>query len=222
MKIFLIAVVCSLFPGLFAAELKDPRIPERSEETEGLTFTQNVQRTRNRVSLKKFRSTSQKGETCNVYSTIMILHYFRCYIMPRDLKRDGKGYKYKYSSFIRKKLEKYGFDYFMLRTRNISAFADMIKRSIDNGIPIHWMVDMSLSPIEEERSPTHHARVIIGYFHKNGKLTDVFYADSWGRSNLHKKMDLASAYKMTDSINFIFPKDLDKKTKRKLLSPGSR
>ena len=222
MKIILIAVVFSLFPVLFAADLQDPRIRQKSEEADGLTFTQNVQRTRNRVSLKKFRSTSQKGETCNVYSTIMILHYFRCYIMPRDLKRDGEGYKYKYSAFIAKKLEKYGFDYLMLRTRNISAFADMVKRSIDNGIPIHWMVDMSLSPIEEERSPTHHARVIIGYFHKNGKLTDVFYADSWGRSNLHKKMDLASAYRMTTSLNFILPKNLDKETKIKLFSPRAR
>ena len=222
MKIILIALACSLFPGLFAVELKDPRIPERSEETEGLTFTHNVQRTRNRVSLKKFRSTSQKGETCNVYSTIMILHYFRCYIMPRDLKRDGDGYKYKYSGFIRKKLEQYGFDYLMLPPRNISFFADMVKKSIDNGIPIHWLVDMSLSPTEEERVPGHHARVIIGYFHRNGKLTDVFYADSWGRRNLHKKMDLASAYKMTDYLNFILPKNLDKETKIKLFSPRGR
>lgn len=222
MKICLIAAVCLLFPVLFADEIKDPRKPERSEETEGLTFTQNVQRTRGRVSLKKFRSTSQKGETCNVYSTVMILHYFRCYITPRDLKRDGQGYKYKYAGFIRKKLEQYGFEYIILPPRNLSFFADMVRRSIDNGIPIHWIVDMRLSPIENERVASHHARIIIGYFHKNGKLTDILYADSWGRSNLHKKMDLASAYKMTATVNFILPNDLDKKTKIKLLSPKAK
>lgn len=223
MKIFLIAVVFSLFTVLFADELKDPRIPKKNEETKGLTFTDNVQRTRGRVSLRKFRSTAQKGETCNVYSTIMILRYFRCYnITPRDLKRGGDGYKYKYSNFIRKKLAQYGFEYLIFPVQDISFFSEMIKKSIDNGIPIHWIVDMRLSPIEEERAPTHHARIIIGYFHRNGKVKDILYADSWGRSSLHKKMGLDSAYKMTATINFILPKDLDEKTKIKLLPAKDR
>ena len=217
MKIFLITVVCSLSLVLSADELKS--FPNSAKETTGRTFTHNVQLTRNKVFLKGFRPITQKGSTCNIYTAIMILRYYHYNMLPRDLKRGAQGHEYSSSNFIKKKLEKNGFDTLLLEPQNKLLFASVIKKAIDNGIPVQWYVNLRLSPVAEERQGDGHARVITGYVHNNSVLTEIIYADSWGRSkNMNKHMTIMSAYKMSDGLHLIFPKDLDKKTKKDLFS----
>ena len=212
MKYILIIAICIQFFIALAEAPSNDQLEER-------TFIHNVLRTRDRVCLKGFRSASQKGPTCNVYSAIMILYYFRYYkANVRDLKRGADGYMYRYAHFLRKKLHQYDFEYTILTPHNRLKLSNVIKKSIDNGIPIHWIVNLKFSPIAIERNGSFHARVIIGYYHKNGVLTEIMYADSWGKRNLHKRMDINSAFRMTVNTNLIYPKDLDKKVLTKLMA----
>lgn len=214
MKMFLITVVCSLFLALSADELKS--FPNSAKKTTGRTFTHNVRRTKGRVSLKGFRPITQKGPTCLRYSTVMILRYFNCNIIPREFK--GK--------IIDDVLERNGFTSLTLNLplKSKELFAEAIKKTIDNGIPIQWGVKLRYSPVARERQSVAgdpndgHARVITGYLHQDDVLTGIIYADSWGKSrNLNKEMSINSAYRMTHDLNLIYPKDLDKATRRKIL-----
>ena len=217
MKMFLIAVVCSLFLVLSAKELKS--LPESTKETSiGRTFTHNVRRTKGKVFLKGFRPIAQKGPTCLRYSTVMILRYFHCNVIPREFKGER---------MIDDILYRYGFKSIslVLPLKNQTLFANSIKKAIDNGIPIQWGVNLRNSPSAFDRravigkSNDGHARVITGYLHQDEVLTGIIYADSWGKSkNLNKEMNINSAYRMTHGLRLIYPKDLDKKTEDKLTS----
>lgn len=214
MKMFLITVVSFLFLVLSADELKS--FPDSAEETTGRTYTHNVRRTKGRVSLKGFRPIAQKGPTCLRYSTVMILRYFHCNVIPREFK-GGK--------IIDDVLDRYGFKSISLvqPLKNQTLFANSVKKAIDNGIPIQWGVNLKLSPIAIERAGNGHARVITGYLHQNGVLTGIIYADSWGKSkNLNKEMSINTAYRMSHGLRLIYPKDLDKKTEDKLTSSPAK
>lgn len=207
MKMFLITVVCSLFlVALSADELKT--FPESARETAGRTFTHNVQRTKGKVSLKGFRPITQKGPTCEIYSTVMILRYFQCNVIPREFK-NGIG----------DRLRHYRFKYFRPALINKIQFEKIVKRTIDRGIPLKWGVNLRYSPIALERQGGNHARVITGYLHQNNVLTGIIYADSWGKSkNLNKQMDITSAYRMSKDLELIYPQDLDEETRKELMT----
>lgn len=194
------------------------------ENTRTRVFTDKVVTTPSAVYLRGFHGAAQKGPTCNIYSAWMILKYYRCRITPTRLMRDAEDDEYKTSAYIADKLEELGFEFISFTPGSSGDFAKIVKRSIDNGIPLQWGVDLKLSPLKRENRSRKfslgHARIITGYERKKGKLTRIIYADSWGgRRNLKKKLPLREAFEMTMSLNPVIPGDLDPKTAELIRAP---
>lgn len=191
--------------------------PGAERTAENLVFTDKVVSTPSVVYLKGFHAVAQKGPTCNVYSAWMILKYYRYRITPAKLMKDAKDDEYKTSSYIARKMEENGFVFIPFSPRSSGDFAMIVKRSIDNGIPLQWGVDLKLSPLRAEsknkKFALGHARVITGYERKKGEVTKIIYADSWGsRRQLKKRIALREAFEMTMSVSPIIPKGLKKET----------
>jgi uncharacterized protein YvpB len=71
-----------------------------------------------------------------------------------------------------------------------------IKKSIDSGSPVIWMVMLGIYK-EEVGLPQDrggHARLIIGY---NLKKKTIIYTDSWGAMHARKTISAADAAAMT-------------------------
>lgn len=190
----------------------------------GRVFTNKVVTTPSVVYLRGFHGTAQRGPTCNVYSAWMILKYYRFRISPARLMKDAKDDEYKTSAYIARRMNDLGFEFICFTPRSSRDFAMIVKRSIDNGVPLQWGVDLKLSPIRAENKGKKlalgHARVITGYERKKGELTTIIYADSWGgRRNLKKRLPLRAAFEMTMSVSPIIPKDLDPETAELIRKP---
>lgn len=88
-------------------------------------------------------------------------------------------------------------------TSDYGKFQREIQRSIDEGIPVIWTVQMGLV---EERGMAQarggHARLIIGY---NPKTKEVIYSDSWGAGHEQKRMSMDDAWTMTMGLQAIQP-----------------
>ena len=155
----------------------------------------------------------------------MILKYYRFRISPGRLMKDAKDDEYKTSAYISRRMNDLGFEFIYFTPRSSRDFAMIVKRSIDNGVPLQWGVDLKLSPIRAEsknkkKLTLGHARVITGYERKKGELTTIIYADSWGgRHNLKKRMPLREAFEMTMSVSPIIPRDLDAETAELIRKP---
>ena len=139
----------------------------------------------------------------------MILAYYGRYIRPEKLKRKGNivssGTR-KSSQFMAQKLKSLGFEFIIISDKNKELFNEIVKYSIDNGIPLRWSCNMRFSPVKKERSNSSHARIITGYIKGGNKITHIFYTDSWGANHMNKTMTFDQAAKMTNRYGPVFPK----------------
>lgn len=78
----------------------------------------------------------------------------------------------------------------------ITKWMKDIKKNIDAGSPVIWMVMLGIYPEEVALPQTRggHARLIIGY---NLKKKTIIYTDSWGAMHARKTMPAADAMGMT-------------------------
>jgi len=200
-----------------------------AEDTSGgRTFYHKVVERPTVVHLKGFHAAVQKGPTCNVYSTWMILRYYKHHITPAQIKKSAVGDEYKTSKFIEERLREEDFCFLVYHPKQGTDFADVVKTCIDNGIPLQWGVNLKYAPYAKA-SPSNplrdagHARVIWGYERdrRDGRMTKIIYGDSWGKGHLRKKVEVDEACHMTMSMSPIFPKDTDPEVVAKLTAiPG--
>ena len=195
---------------------------------DGRRFDHRVSKSPSIVYLKGFHSATQKGPTCNVYSTWMILHYYKLHISPGRIKKGAKNGEYKTSKFIEEKLDTVDFCFLYYYPKQGTDFGELVKVCIDNGIPLQWGCNLKYAPdakagrIRKLRDGGH-ARVIWGYERdrKTGEVTKIIFADSWGFKKLRQKMDVDEASHMTMSMQPVFPKDTAPEVVAKLLAiPG--
>ena len=82
------------------------------------------------------------------------------------------------------------------KNSQISKWMKDIKKSIDGGSPVIWLVTVGIYqeeiPLPQSRGG--HARLIIGY---NMKDKTIIYTDSWGAAHARKTMPAADAIGMT-------------------------
>ena len=174
-------------------------------------YSRNVLHRGNEVSLRGFKPQIQKGKTCSFYSTSMILEYYGQFISAKQLRRNKNtnGFstvKSKTTSrFIAQKLESLGFVYITINEKSSLLFSDVVKFSIEHGIPLRWECNLKFSPIRKERKNAGHARIILGYLGRE-KITHIIYADSWGVQHLHKIIGVNEAFRMTNRFGPIFPR----------------
>ena len=195
----------------------------------GRTFAHRVAKSPSVVYLKGFHSATQKGPTCNVYSTWMILRYYKFHVTPSQIKHGAKKGEYKTSKFIEEKLDAMNFCFLVYHPKQGTDFADVVKVCIDNGIPLQWGVNLKYAP--NAKAPRRnsrdagHARVIWGYERdrRSGEMKKIIFADPWGRGALRQRVDIDEACHMTMSMHPIFPKDTDPALVARLLAiPGMR
>lgn len=86
-----------------------------------------------------------------------------------------------------------------------AAFHGMIRKSIDEGIPLLWSLEVGLFPEEpplKEQTSGGHMRMIIGY---NTKANQLIFSDSWGAGHEHKTMEANDAYRATHGLFVMKP-----------------
>ena len=196
----------------------------------GRTFDHKVSKTPSIVYLKGFHPATQQGPTCNVYSTWMILRYYKYHMTPGQIQKGAKNGEYKTSAFIEDKLNAVNFCFLVYHPKQGVDFARVVKTCIDNGIPLQWGVNLKYAPGVKARrtNPQRdggHARVIWGYERdrRTGEVTRIIFADSWGSKKLRQKLDVDEACHMTMSMHPVFPRDTDSKVVAKLLAiPGMK
>ena len=79
---------------------------------------------------------------------------------------------------------------------DVTKWLKPIRKSIDSGTPVIWMVMVGIYP-EPMRLPQTrggHARLIIGY---NARKQTIIYSDSWGERHARKELPAAEACAMT-------------------------
>ncbi|PTX96940.1 hypothetical protein DB345_07110 [Spartobacteria bacterium LR76] len=84
------------------------------------------------------------------------------------------------------------------KTTDFGKFQREIARSIDEGIPLLWSVNLGLVP--EKNIPQYaggHMRLIIGY---DPKKNEILYSDSWGYGHEEKRMSLEDAWTITSGL----------------------
>lgn len=88
-----------------------------------------------------------------------------------------------------------------------SDWLPIIRKYIDDGIPLMWSVEMGIVP--EPGLPYGygkgggHMRLIIGY---NNKSKEIIYSDSWGAGHEHKRMKVRDAARISWSLHAMLPK----------------
>ena len=82
------------------------------------------------------------------------------------------------------------------KNSQISKWMKDIKKHIDSGSPVIWLVTVGIYPeeIPLPQSRGGHARLIIGY---NLKKKTIIYTDSWGAAHARKSIPAADAMGMT-------------------------
>ena len=244
----ILAAALSVLPAAAAEQKTGGRFdrkvagsPASEQKTGGRRFDRKVAESPSVVYLKGFHSATQRGPTCNVYSTWMILRYYKFHITPGQIKKGAKNGEYKTSAFIEDKLDAVNFCFLVYHPKQGADFGRVVKTCIDNGIPLQWGVNLKYAPKAKVRRlgrtrDAGHARVIWGYVRdrRTGEVTGIIFADSWGRRKLRQKVDVDEACHMTMSMHPVFPRDTDPEVVAKLLaipgmsqgdvpdSPGSR
>jgi hypothetical protein len=82
------------------------------------------------------------------------------------------------------------------KNAQVSKWMKDIKKNIDSGTPVIWMVMLGIYPeeISLPQSRGGHARLIIGY---NLKKKTIIYTDSWGAMHARKTIKAEDALSMT-------------------------
>lgn len=86
-----------------------------------------------------------------------------------------------------------------------NAFHKMIRKSIDEGVPLLWGLEVGLFPEEpplQIQTGGGHMRLIIGY---NEKENTIIFSDSWGAGHEFKTMDADNAYEATSGLFVMKP-----------------
>lgn len=86
-----------------------------------------------------------------------------------------------------------------------TTFHSMIRKSIDEGIPLLWSLEVGLfpeAPPLQEQTSGGHMRMIIGY---NTKANQLIFSDSWGAGHEFKTMDANDAYRATHGLFVMKP-----------------
>lgn len=89
------------------------------------------------------------------------------------------------------------------KTTDFGKFQREIARSIDEGIPLLWSVNLGLVP--EKNIPQYaggHMRLIIGY---DPKKNEILYSDSWGYGHEEKRMSFEDAWTITSGLYRLEP-----------------
>jgi hypothetical protein len=84
------------------------------------------------------------------------------------------------------------------KTTDFGRFQREIARSVDEGIPLLWSVNLGLVP--EKNIPQYaggHMRLIIGY---DPKKNEILYSDSWGYGHEEKRMSFEDAWTITSGL----------------------
>lgn len=84
-------------------------------------------------------------------------------------------------------------------------FHKMIRKSIDEGIPLLWSLEVGLFPEDpplKEQTGGGHMRMIIGY---NSTSNRLIFSDSWGAGHEFKSMDAEDSYKATRGLFMMKP-----------------
>ncbi len=84
-------------------------------------------------------------------------------------------------------------------------FFDSIYKSIDQGIPLLWSLEVGQFPEDpplQEQTSGGHMRMIIGYNQTNQQ---ILFSDSWGAGHELKRMDAENAYQATHGIFVMKP-----------------
>ncbi len=81
----------------------------------------------------------------------------------------------------------------------------MVRKSVDEGVPVLWSLELGLHPEEPDVSPQTsggHMRMIIGYNDREDKL---IFSDSWGAGHEFKTMNLDYALDATRGLFLLKP-----------------
>lgn len=84
-------------------------------------------------------------------------------------------------------------------------FHELIRDSIDEGIPLLWGLEIGVFPEEPSislQASGGHMRMIIGY---NDETDQVIFTDSWGAGHEFKTMDANHAYRATTGLFLLKP-----------------
>ncbi len=178
-------------------------------------YRNNVVRKGNRVYLDGFKTLKQKGNTCNVFSTVMVLRYYGYPVHSKELMRGVTHEIYSNQDYTKKYLKEKGYILSTFAPITSDIMEEKIRAAIDSGIPVVWIRNLALSPKEEERPkvspgvPAPHASIITGYDLGGTRIAQIIYADSWGTGQLNKMILFSDAVKMTTHLTVIYPKYLD-------------
>lgn len=86
---------------------------------------------------------------------------------------------------------------------DITKFQRDIAKSVDEGIPLLWSVNIGMVPEPEAKQYSGgHMRLIIGY---NTAKNEILYSDSWGPGHEQKRMSIEDAWVITSSLNSLQP-----------------
>lgn len=86
-----------------------------------------------------------------------------------------------------------------------AKFHDLILKSIDQGIPLLWALELGSYPEDpplEEQTSGGHMRMIIGY---NRTKKQILFSDSWGEGHECKRMEAEDAYQATLGVFLMKP-----------------
>ena len=92
-----------------------------------------------------------------------------------------------------------------VKLADAKTFRTLVRKHIDEGIPLFWGVALGLHPESPDLTPQdggYHMRLITGYHSKSG---DVIFTDSWGAGHERKEMDLEYAFAATTCLFVMKP-----------------
>ena len=172
----------------------------------------------------RIESEKQHGETCNPTSMSMILDYYGIRASSKDLQKDSNRTEaYKKSKYLKEQLKKYNMQmlYLPVSQKNQTAVFETVKRAIDCGLPLQWLVDLLKAPDYDipqkhkrkllKKGPVAgHARIFNGYHlnRKTQKIDYFIFTDSWGIKHRKKEIKTADVCKMTSCFYIIAPESL--------------
>ena len=102
-------------------------------------------------------------------------------------------------------------DYAVLRevrlksAANVKGFLENCARSVDQGIPLLWGVQLGKVKETPDLQQSHggHMRLILGY---NAKTQQILYTDSWGPGHELKRMSVDDAWSILTALYIIEPR----------------
>jgi hypothetical protein len=86
-----------------------------------------------------------------------------------------------------------------------TEFLKLVKRYVDQGIPLLWGMELGVHPEEPNTAQQNggaHMRLITGY---NEKTSRIFFTDSWGAGHERKAIRLAHAEDITFGLFVMHP-----------------